>query len=247
MLTCFIVDDEQAAIENLQLLLEKYCFNVKIEGYARSITDALQYLNHNKPDILFLDIRLQNETGFDLLERVHQQHFSLIFVTAYDDYGIKAIKFSATDYLLKPVNATELTEAVNKVARLKKSVDNTAQLNMLLQSFENIRNHEQKKIALSDANQIRYVLISDIICCKSDNTYTTFYLQDQEKIMVSRKLLEYENILESYGFLRVHQSYLINKNKIVAYKKEDGGSLLMENNLSVPISRQRKFLLNNIL
>lgn len=247
VLKCFIVDDEQAAVDNLQILLAKHCPNIIIEGYAKTVKGALSHLSNNKPDILFLDIRLQNEIGFDLLEQIHEQHFSLIFVTAYDDYGIKAIKFSAIDYLLKPVNAEELVEAVNKVSRQKKGIDNTIQLNMLLQSFENIRKHEQKKIALSDSNQIRYVLINDIIFCKSDNTYTTFYLHDQEKIVVSRKLLEYENMLEPYGFLRVHQSYLINKNKILAYKKEDGGSLLMENNLSVPISRHRKFLLNNIL
>lgn len=244
-LNCFIVDDEPRAIETLSLLIDKYCPTLHIVDSATSVNDGLAYLKDNTVDILFLDIKMQQETGFDLLKQLTINLPHIIFVTAHDEYGIQAIKFSATDYLLKPVNAEELIAAVHKVT-VKKQTERQ-QVEMLLESYQQQNNQQQKRIALADQNEIRYVLIDNIICCKSDNSYTTFYINNiTTPIIVSTPLSEYENILSPYGFKRVHQSWLINKAKVTTYKKEDGGFLVMENNQSVPISRQRKHLLKEL-
>jgi two-component system LytT family response regulator len=243
---CFILDDEIQAVHNLRLALEMHCPQVEVAGYAHNVGDAYDFLTKEQTDILFLDIRLQNETGFDLLKRLHDFQGSIIFTTAYDLYGIQAIKFSATDYLLKPLDHLELTGAVRKAADKKKERDQSAQISMLIQSFENLPSQRQKKIALAEANEIHYVLIDDIIFCKSDNSYTTFYLTGNKNITVSKPISEYENILEPYGFIRTHQSYLINKNRIVSFKKEDGGYLLMEGNYQAIISKQRRHLLKEL-
>ena len=243
---CFILDDEIQAVHNLRLALEMHCPQVEVAGYAHSVHEAREFLARRQTDILFLDIRLQNETGFDLLKQLNGYQGSIIFTTAYDLYGIQAIKFSATDYLLKPLDHRELIEAVGKAAERKRERDQSGQIAMLIQSFENLPAQRQKKIALAEANEIHYVLIDDIIFCKSDNSYTTFYLTGNKKITVSKPISEYENILEPYGFVRTHQSYLINKNRIVSFRKEDGGYLLMEGNYQTIISRQRKHLLKEL-
>lgn len=244
-LSAFIVDDELLAIETLSLLIKKYCPSLHIVGSASSVIDGLNYLNNNTVDILFLDIKMQQETGFNLLEQLTNSIPHIIFVTAYDQYGIQAIKFSATDYLLKPINIEELIAAVHKVA-LKKQVEKR-QIEILVDSYHQQHNNQQKRIALADQNEIRYVLIENVICCKSDNSYTTFYVNNIDKpILVSTPISEYENILVPYGFIRIHQSWLINKSKVLSYKKEDGGYLIMANKQSIPVSRQRKHLLKEL-
>ncbi|MCA5003725.1 LytR/AlgR family response regulator transcription factor [Sphingobacterium bovistauri] len=244
-LNCYIVDDEPSAIETLSLLIKRYCPTLHIVGSACTVDQALQDLHNDSTDILFLDIKMQNETGFDLLHQLNVNIPHIIFVTAHDEYGIQAIKFSATDYLLKPVNTEELIAAVHKVT-LKKQMEKQ-QMELLLEAYQQAKHVQQKRIALADQNEIRYILIENIICCKSDNSYTTFYIAHQTApIVVSTPISEYENILSPYGFQRIHQSWLINKSKVLSYKKEDGGFLIMENMLSVPVSRQRKHLLKEL-
>lgn len=244
-LSCFIVDDEPTAIDTLTSLLTTYCPTVRIVGKALSVKDGIDFLNKQVIDILFLDIKMQNETGFNLLEQLNKIIPHVIFVTAYDQYGIQAIKFSATDYLLKPVNVAELINAVHKIT-LKKQMEKQ-QIDMLLESYQQQKFHQQKRIALADQNEIRYILIENIICCKSDNSYTSFYIiNNNTPIIVSTPISEYESILGPYGFQRVHQSWLINKSHVVSYKKEDGGFLVMDNNINVPVSRQRKHLIKDL-
>lgn len=244
-LTCYMVDDEQRAIESLSSLIKLYVPDLKILGAASNISDATRYLNENDIDILFLDIRMQNETGFDLLRKLGHCNFHLIFVTAYDEYGIQAIKFSATDYLLKPINPTELIAAVHKVKY--RHTTNREQLQMLLQSHEQQNNNQQKRIALADQSEIRYVPIADIICCKAENSYTTFHITGRKNtVTVSKPITDYESLLKPYGFIRVHQSWLVNTAKMETFKKEDGGYLLMEGSISVPVSRQRRHLIKDI-
>lgn len=242
---CFIVDDEPQAIHTLSLLIKAYCPSLTVAGSATSVQEGLAYLDSHTTDILFLDIKMQQETGFDLLQQLSNTIPHVVFVTAHDQFGIQAIKFSASDYLLKPVNAVELIAAVHKIA-LKKQ-DEKQQVEMLLESYRQQNDHQQQRIALADHNEIRYVLIENIVCCKSDNSYTTFYITNTSTpIVVSTPISEYENILAPYGFKRVHQSWLINKAKVSSYKKEDGGFLVMENMQTVPISRQRKHLLKEL-
>jgi two-component system, LytTR family, response regulator len=245
-LKCYLVDDEISAIENMQAMLSKHCPDTEVVGYSTSVENALKFLQVQKTDILFLDIRMQNETGFDLMRALPDFDGSVIFVTAFDEYGLQAIKLSATDYLLKPINTDELVAAVQK-AHKKKSISNTQQqIAMLVQSFENQKKVQQKKIALADAEEIRYVNIEDIIFCKSSNSYTVFNITGAKKITVSKPIAEYEALLEPYQFIRVHQSYLVNKNRISSYKKEDGGNLYMEDGTAVPVSRQRKHLVRDL-
>lgn len=242
-LNCYIVDDLQSAIDALCKLIERYCPHLKIAGTASSVKSALEFFTNSSADILFLDIRMQQETGFDLLKQLPSRTAHIIFVTAHDEYGIQAIKFSATDYLLKPVKPEELIAAVHEVGQ-RKNIQ-ADQISMLLQSYQNQGSNTQKRIALADQNEVRYVLIDNIVCCRADNSYTSFYLSNENKpIVVSKSILEYERILALYGFVRIHQSWLINKNHIDTFKKADGGYLIMDNKMSVPVSRQRKHLLN---
>ena len=244
-LTCYMVDDEQSAIDSLYAMIKLYCPSLDIIGSAISVRDAALFLNSHKVDILFLDIKMQNETGFDLLKQLGHYHFHLIFVTAYDEYGILAIKFSASDYLLKPINPAELIAAVHKVNTQKHN--HNEQLLMLLQSHEQQKNNRQKRIALADQSKIKYVLISDIICCKAENSYTIFYLiNSKTNVIVSKPISDYENLLQPYGFIRVHQSWLVNTTKMDIFKKEDGGYLIMEGKIEVPVSRQRRHLIKDI-
>jgi len=246
LLKCLLVDDEHDAIENLQRVLERHCTEIHISASARNGKDALKILNTHKADILFLDIQMNNETGFDLPEMLTDFSGSLIFVTAFDEFGLKAIKFSATDYLLKPVDPAELQRAVEK-SRKKKALESIQQqIAMLLQSVTNQSTQQQKKIALADADEIRYATIDEIVYCRSDNSYTTFFMRDGQKLMVSKPLEDYESLLSPYGFVRTHQSYLVNKYRIRSYKKVDGGYLVMEDKSEVPLSRQRKSILKEL-
>ena len=243
-LTCYIVDDEQSAIEALSVLIQRYCPQLTILGSAGSVKLALKYLTNTCPDILFLDIKMQQETGFDLLKQLETNTAHTIFVTAHDEYGIQAIKFSAVDYLLKPVSPEELIAAVHKVVHKKNT--QAEQIAMLLQSYQHQRLSTQKRIALPDQHEVRYVLIDNIVCCRADNSYTSFYMYDESKpVVVSKSISEYEQLLSLYGFVRIHQSWLINKNHIDSFKKADGGYLVMNNKMSVPVSRQRKHLLKD--
>jgi len=244
-LTCFILDDEQSAVDSLSMLIQRYCPDLTISGSANAVKTALELLSNKEVDILFLDIKMKQETGFDLLKQLPIKNVHIIFVTAHDQYGIQAIKFSATDYLLKPVNPEELIAAVHKIGR-KRDLS-SEKISMLLQSYEQQRFNMQKKIALPDQNEIRYVLIENIVCCKADNSYTSFYVCNESgPIMVSKSISEYEQILSLYGFLRVHQSWLINKNRIESFKKADGGYLIMDNKMDIPVSRQRRHLLKEL-
>ncbi|WP_421939039.1 LytR/AlgR family response regulator transcription factor [Pedobacter sp.] len=244
-LSCYIVDDEQSAIETLSGLISRYCPHLTISGTANTVKNAVNYLAHETVDILFLDIKMQQESGFDLLKELRENRAHIIFVTAHDEYGIQAIKFSATDYLLKPVKPEELIAAVHKIGKMKNS--QSEQVAMLLQSYQNQRFNTQKRIALPDQHEIRYVLIEHIVCCMADNSYTSFYLRGESNpIVVSKSISDYEQILHPYEFVRVHQSWLINKNHIESFKKADGGYLIMGNKMSVPVSRQRRHLLKEL-
>jgi len=243
-LSCLIVDDEPSAIETLSELIRLYCPSVIIAGNANTVEQGINFLNANTVDILFLDIKMRQETGFDLLKQLPANSAHLIFVTAHDEFGVQAIKFSATDYLLKPVRPEELVMAVHKVGKQKNS--QAEQIAMLLQSYEYQRFNTQKRIAIHDQHEIKYVLIDSIVCCQADNSYTSFYLTNESKaIVVSKSIAEYEQLLTLYGFVRIHQSWLINKNHIESFKKADGGYLVMNNKMSIPVSRQRKHLLKD--
>lgn len=234
-----IVDDEPANVKNLSVLLEKYCPQVEILGAATNNQNALSLFESDRPDLIFLDIQLDNDTGFNLLKLLPKKDFEVIFVTAYDNYGIQAIKFAALDYILKPIDIDELVSAVNKAEIKLREKHQTMQLDFLVNHIK--RDHAVPlKIALPQQKEIIYVLVNHIVHCEAEGTYTFFYLRNGEKILVSKVLKEYAELLENNGFIRTHQSHLVNLSFVKSWLKEDGGALLLETGERIPVSRPHK-------
>jgi two-component system LytT family response regulator len=241
MIKAMIVDDEKNSCEALQLLLERSCPEVQIVAVAYSGADALNKIQSLHPQLVFLDIEMPNMNGFQLLEQLQKIDFELIFTTSYDQYAIKAFKFSAIDYLLKPVDREELGRAVEKVS--KKLTNNiNQQLDILLQKI-NQPSVPVRKIALPTMQGLELVSIDSIISCSANNNYTEFFLAGKKRILVSRTLKEMEELLDDHSFLRVHHSHIVNLNAITRYVKGEGGYLIMNDGSNVDVSRSRKELL----
>lgn len=234
-----LIDDEISNLENLRTLLNKHCPQVSIMATAQNVTDAVDVIEKYLPDLVFLDIQMGKRTGFDLLRLVQTQNFEVIFVTAYDQYGIQAVKFAALDYLLKPIDIEELINAVSKAESKLSTQIRTSQLDFLMQQLKK-PDANMSKIALQMQSEIRYVALSEIIRCEADNTYTHFYLSGSEKILVSKPLKEYADLLKPNGFIRTHQSHLVNPKYVKSWLKEDGGVLLLSSEEKIPISKPNK-------
>jgi len=233
-----LIDDEISNLENLRTLLEKHCPQVTIQATAGDIANAVDAIEAYQPDLVFLDIQMGEDTGFDVLKRLPMRNFEVIFVTAYDHYGIQAVKFAALDYLLKPIDILELNEAVGK-AEQKRAQLPTSQLDFLLQQLKKPEANVTK-IALQMQSEIRYIALEEIVRCEADNTYTRFFLSSEEKILVSKSLKEYADLLKPNGFLRTHQSHLVNPKYVKSWLKEDGGILLLQSGEKIPISKPNK-------
>jgi two-component system LytT family response regulator len=183
---------------------------------------------------------MPGKNGFDMLQLLPHHDFEIIFVTAFDQYGIQAVKFSAIDYLLKPVNIQELKIAVEKATVRSKQRKQNLQLENLLEQLQNREQKSEHRLALPSTKETRFVNLEQIIRCESSNTYSSFYLTDGQKIMVSKPIFEYEEMLKEYGFIRCHQSHLVNKTKVKSWVREDGGYLLLEDGSQIPVSRNKK-------
>ncbi|MCI2228356.1 LytTR family DNA-binding domain-containing protein [Polaribacter sp. MSW13] len=236
-LTAILVDDIPVALEMLETDLKKNHPEIEIIGAAKSVVDAAKLLRKNKPDILFLDIMLGDGTGFDILEIFPDLRSKIIFVTASDEYAIKAFKFAAIDYILKPYSDEDLTKAIEKAQ--DQIQPDKEQLNVLQEAVTS-PNNKPNKISLHTSNKIIVVNIKDIVRCKSDNNYTTFYFNDNSKILVSKTLKYYADMLKEVGFLRVHQSHLINTRYIKEFIKSDGGYLILTDKSNVPVSVRKR-------
>ncbi|SOD19840.1 LytR/AlgR family response regulator transcription factor [Pedobacter xixiisoli] len=241
-----LIDDEISNLENLRTLLEKHCPQVNIVAAAQNVNDAVNAIEIYLPDLVFLDIQMGKQTGFDVLKALPHRNFEVIFVTAYDQYGIQAVKFAALDYLLKPVDIDELKTAVNKASQKLAAQTQTSQLDFLLQQLKRPE-ATTSKIALPMQSEIRYIALSEIIRCEADNTYTFFYLTDNEKILVSKSLKEYADLLKPNGFLRTHQSHLVNPAFVKSWLKEDGGVLLLASGDKIPISKPNREIVKQAL
>ncbi|MEX2234627.1 MAG: LytTR family DNA-binding domain-containing protein [Cyclobacteriaceae bacterium] len=241
MITALVIDDEPYSCEALVELLTKYCPEVQVAKVCHSGAEALIAIKEHSPQLLFLDIEMPRMNGFELLEKAGEINFELIFTTSYDQYAIKAIRMSALDYLLKPIDRVELQKAVQKVKhRLVRP--QTQQIEMLLQKLSNPAT-PMLRIALPTMEGLQLVQIDSVICCTSDSNYTTFSLKGKEKIIVSKTLKEVEELLNEYSFLRVHHSSLVNLNEISKYVKGEGGYLVMSDASHVDVSRSRKEML----
>jgi two-component system LytT family response regulator len=241
-----IVDDELANIENLRALLLKHCPQVAVVASAFNNKDAAGLINLHQPELVFLDIQLNDDSGFNLFKLLPQKSFEVIFVTAFDNYGIQAIKFAALDYILKPVDIDELVAAIAKAEEKTKSKRHNQQLDFLL---SHVKQDEKQplKIALPQQKEIRYVVVNDIIRCEANNVYTFFYLQNGERLLVSKTLKEFAGLLEPNGFFRAHQTHLVNMMAIKSWLKEDGGTLLLTNGDKIPVSRPNRDKLKTVL
>ncbi len=235
-----IIDDEQNNIDNLSILLQQHCPQVGIAATAMNANDGENAILKHQPDLVFLDIQMPEKNGFELLKNLPNYPFEIIFVTAFDQYGIQAVKFAAIDYLLKPINIDELKTAVQKAVVKSSQKKQNLQLENLIELLQQKQNKQFHRIALQSTKETRFIEPEHIIRCESYNNYTTFYLNNQEKIIVSKPIYEYESLLQDYGFIRCHQSHLINKKYIKSLLKNDGGFLLLEDGNQIPISRQKK-------
>jgi len=234
-----IIDDEPNNIENLVSLLNQHCPDIDIVATAMNADEGIAAINMHHPELIFLDIQMPGKSGFDMLKSFAGINFEIVFITAYDQYGIQAIKFSALDYLLKPININELKAAVEK-ARLKiVAKQKNSNIENLLQYIK-AGNKEIPKIALPTLQEIMYVRIDDIIHCEASNNYTLFYLQNGERILVCKTLKEFSELLTPHNFIRTHQSHLVNQHFIKSLLKEDGGTLLLTDQAKIPISRQNR-------
>ncbi|MFD0752026.1 LytR/AlgR family response regulator transcription factor [Mucilaginibacter calamicampi] len=241
-----IVDDEVSNQENLQQLLKVYAADVQVVAVAGDVNEAAIAIKTHRPDLVFLDIQLHGHSGFDLLKQLDEIDFAIIFVTAYDQYGIQAIKFAALDYLLKPIDIDELTAALAKAQKALQKNKKHERLDHLLEFLKDEK-QVSPRIALPMFGETRYVNVSDIMHCEADNTYTRFFLKDSEKVLVSKTLKEYADMLERYNFLRTHQTHLVNMAYIKSWIREDGGSLLLKDGTKIPISKINRTKVKDML
>lgn len=233
-----IVDDELYCTEVLSALLRKHCPQVEILAEFTDPQKAVPYILEQNPDLLFLDIEMPRLNGFDLLERCKPIQFQVIFTTAYNQYALRAIKLSALDYLLKPIDTEELIEAIQKAQQhlQRPEWEQIELMETTRQAGESV----PKQIALSTLEGLIFVEVAEILYCKSEGSYTTLYFTNGETMLLSKSIKEVGDLLTVCGFLRVHNSYLINLNHIKKYIRGEGGEVIMKNGHSVPVSRSKK-------
>jgi two-component system LytT family response regulator len=238
MLRSIIIDDEFKSREVLKSLLEKFCENVDVLATCQNGDEAISAITTHKPDVIFLDIQMQRETGFEILERLDKIDFEIVFTTAYSEFAIKAFNFSAIDYLLKPIDIQMLRKAVEKARRriVGSISQRVAQLaeNMKENSFKNTR------LAIPSNDGLVFVSVGEIIYCEASGNYTNIYLEENRKFLVSRTLKEYEELLVDQDFFRIHNSHLINLNSIKKYIRGDGGQVVMKNDKTLDVSKMKK-------
>jgi len=238
MLNTLIVDDEEDSRTSLQHFLTKYCPTARVIGTAASVQEALVIIRNNPPDLVFLDINMPHENGFELFRDLPAPGFYTIFVTAHEEYALKAIKHHALDYILKPVNIAELMQAVNRAEGLFDKQVANRQINNLLQSMQRLQIPEKINIPLADG--FLYVSVQDIIRCEAESSYTVFYFTNRNKIVVTRTLGSYEAMLRPHGFIRVHSHHLINMHHVEKYQRGRGGIVLMSDRKEVIVSQRKR-------
>lgn len=237
MIRAIIIDDEQHCIDRLSGLLKEHCNrNVHLMDTFQSVTDGLTGIRELQPELVFLDVQIKNKTGFDLLKQLSKIDFEVIFTTAFEKYAVQAFKFSAIDYLLKPVDADDLKQAVSKLKEKISKEETAKKIDALLNNVKST----SKRISIPTVSGLVFLQVNDIIRCESDVNYTTLFLKDKQKMMVAKTLKEFEELLTDYNFFRVHNSHLINLAHIKSYNKGKGGFVTMNDNAEVEVSTRRK-------
>lgn len=236
---CVIVEDEPDNRQNLRLLIENYCPQLEIAAEAGSVAEGLKVIRNIRPDLIFLDVELGDGTGFDLLASLQGMEFHVIFVTAYSHYAIKAIKFNAVDYIMKPIDILELCQAVDKASRRSEAKENLTKIRNMIQNLSTT-DSGSKRIPLASVDALKLVEVRNIVRLEGENNYTRFYFKGEPPLLVSKTIKEYEGLLQDADFFRVHQSHLVNMAFVSSYIKGEGGYLELHDGTQVPVSRHRK-------
>lgn len=239
MLRTILVDDEANSLSALTQKLIEHCPEVTIIGSYTKPAECIQAINELKPDVVFLDIEMPGINGFKLLQQVDYKEFEPVFVTAYDHYAIKAIRFSALDYLVKPVDIDELKSSVERAVQKKNNSSTNERLDLLLDHLSHPKK-DFNRIVIPSQDSLRFVKIDDIIYLEANMNYTYIYMTGNEKHVVSRTIKEYEDLLPVSNFIRIHNSYIINKDYLEKYERGDGGQVIMSNGVRLDVSKRKK-------
>lgn len=235
-----IIDNEEPIRTELKNLITTYCPIIESIDEANGVAAGIKAISNGNPDIVFLDVEMDDGTGIDLVKQLNGIiTFQLIFITAHNKYAVDAFKLSAIDFLLKPIDSTELIESVNRAEKNIKTQSLDRQLQILQESLGDLKNYD-KKIALKDSDSIYFIKVSDIIRCEASGAYTVFHIQNHKDILMSKGIKEFEDLLHNFGFYRTHHSHLVNLKKIVRFDKADGGILILDNEEKVPVSQRKK-------
>jgi two-component system, LytTR family, response regulator len=239
MLTAIIIDDEASSRNSLRQKLTHYCGGINIIGECENGEEGIKSIEEKKPDIIFLDVEMPRMNGFTMLQQLHNKNFEVIFITAFEHYAIKAIKVSALDYLVKPVEIEDLKNAVEKATQKRKLSSGNERLELLLQNLMTDKN-ELHRIAIPSMDGLQFVETGQIIYLEANSNYTCFYLVNHTKITVAKTLKDFEELLPLSVFMRIHHSYIINKNLVKKYIKGEGGQVVMSNDVVLDVSRRKK-------
>lgn len=231
-----LVDDEENSLEALAILLQKYCPDVQVIGAAQTVEAAIELINDQQPELVFLDIALPDGQGFEVLDQVTHTEFEVIFTTAFDQYALKAFDFSALDYLLKPISAEKLQQAVERYSKIRPGVPMADRVSVLRESLDN----RTERIILSSMDGFEVHKISDIIRCEANGSYTTFYIKGDHKVVTSKTLNNFEKLLSDLTFVRVHSKHLINLDFVKRYISGRGGYIVFEDGTQVDVSERKK-------
>jgi len=237
MLNAVIVDDEPKAIQSLSWELNNFNEDIKIIKTFTNPEDALVFLKTNTPDCLFLDIQMPTMDGFQFLEKLTNREFAIVITTAYDEYAIKALKLEAIDYLLKPIDSDDLNDTIQKIIKFNSKILNSNKLEKFLLDIN--KKQSDKKITLNTDGKLIFLKTEDILFIQSDGNHSTFFLIKNKKLVVTKKLKDVNNLLPEHEFFRIHNSFIVNLNKVTEFLKNEG-YVVMESNHKIPVARQRK-------
>jgi len=239
MIRCILIDDESNSLEMMEWLLKTYCPQVTIEAMCNTADKGIEAINKYKPDVVFLDIEMPHMNGFDMLEHFDKLFFDVVFCTAYDQFAIKAFRYSALNYLLKPVDPDDLKETIRRLEE-KRYSPSKEQIELLLQNIRQVAKLTVQRIALTTNDGMIFVATSDILYCSAESNYTSIVLEGGKKILVSKVLKDIDEALSGPDFFRVHNSYLINLNHIKKFVRGEGGYVIMDDGANISISRSRR-------
>lgn len=240
MIQAIIIDDEPHCIEYLRRLLhDEFTGRIELTGIAQTVNEGIKQISFLQPDLVFLDVQIGEKTGFDMLRQINEKNFDVIFTTAYDKYAIQAIKFSAIDYLLKPIDKEELEIAIIKISGQISKKTTTEKIDTLLHNLER-KDNAFKKIMVPTNSGFELLDVADIIRCESHINYTNIFLKNKKEILVAKTLKEFEEMLSEYHFFRIHNSHLVNLSSVKSYHKGKGGSVILSDGTELEVSTRRK-------